>query len=1035
MNGGAPRKRRRLNASASSSAEDSTGDSPKNQNCHRHGDSAARQVNDHICARDNSRQLNGNVHGNVSTNHVYNGNVYQGAGPNIRPVNNGSLVLQQLKEYEGLLEFSGMNNGLDGVHTNHGNTCRWLLKKREYVDWRDRSKFSEHRGFLWIRGNPGTGKSTIMRFAYTTAIRQLRDNMVVAYFFSARGADFEKSVEAMLRSLLFQVFGKWSDAGSLFESLQAHNPGGTRTVNRARLMDVFRFMVRNLGQQRLTCYIDALDECDVKDVQTMLIFFDELSEMAESAELHFYVCFSSRHYPFSRMRKCQHFVLEDQEEHHTDIATFIQGKLRAGDSNPKLASEVKREIQRRARGIFLWVELVVGLLNKADDAGHVYALRQRLDNIPDDLNDLFRKIIDKGIIDRSRLALTLQWMLYAERPLRCEELYFAVLSSIDESAVTAWDPSEVTQEVMQRYLVDSSKGLAEITKGKQPRVQFIHETVRSYLLRDNVLPSLQPGLAGNLEGLSHNSLKRCCESYIHIILAEFPEIGELPIVLPETSTNEAKQFCTNVSTALPFLQYATSGVLYHANLACGKGLAQQNFVRYFPLHRWIALDNLFESFAIRRHSLGATKAYIFAEKSYTDLLKVDIEQRSDFGEEGNQRFNTPLSAAIYHGNERDVLLLLQNKVNPMCLAGWGTTSSLALAAKRGHTSILKLLIDYSDNTKSYLTSERLVYTAAMQGHHETVQMLLEEGADVNALRGKYGPALKYGTALQAASSNGDKTTVGLLLKWKASIDSLEGHYGTALIAASYKGCKDIVQLLLESGADANPEMDFYGTPLYAALLAGHDEIAKLLLDRGANVNSGDGPFGTPLIVACNKGHKASVELLLSRDADVNAGDTQYGKPLHIASYNGFKDIVELLLQSHADVNAVGGGYDTALKAASQKGHNDVVVLLLKCGANIEYRNKRKWPLRSFEWDGRPYARWMFDHMDDRYPRDGTYGTALHVASSAGRENVVNTLLSGGAKVNALSARSETSLQVACTKKRKSVVKFLLDNGADYVGSH
>lgn len=52
-------------------------------------------------------------------------------------------------------------------------------------------------------------------------------------------------------------------------------------------MDVFRFTVENLGQQRLICYVDALDECDPLDVQAMLTFFDELGELAKSADLQF----------------------------------------------------------------------------------------------------------------------------------------------------------------------------------------------------------------------------------------------------------------------------------------------------------------------------------------------------------------------------------------------------------------------------------------------------------------------------------------------------------------------------------------------------------------------------------------------------------------------------------------------------------------------------------------------------------------------------------------------------------------------------
>src|SRR5580692_553515 len=51
------------------------------------------------------------------------------------------------------------------IKNGHAKTCKWLLRMPEYLDWLDIHKLVEHYGFLWIKGKPGTGDSTLMKFA------------------------------------------------------------------------------------------------------------------------------------------------------------------------------------------------------------------------------------------------------------------------------------------------------------------------------------------------------------------------------------------------------------------------------------------------------------------------------------------------------------------------------------------------------------------------------------------------------------------------------------------------------------------------------------------------------------------------------------------------------------------------------------------------------------------------------------------------------------------------------------------------------
>jgi len=120
------------------------------------------------------------------------------------------------------------------------------------------------------------------------------------------------------------------------------------------------------------------------------------------------------------------------------------------------------------------------------------------------------------------LILCLQWLLFAKRPLKPEELYYGILVGVDLDSVTPLDSEQIDPQDLQNFVLNSSRGLAEVTKAKAKTVQFIHESVRDYLLKSKGLERLQASLTGNLTGLSHERLKKCCESYMRISVSQDP---------------------------------------------------------------------------------------------------------------------------------------------------------------------------------------------------------------------------------------------------------------------------------------------------------------------------------------------------------------------------------------------------------------------------------------------------------------------------------------------------------------------------------
>ncbi|THV66825.1 purine and uridine phosphorylase [Aureobasidium pullulans] len=298
-------------------------------------------------------------------------------------------------------------------------------------------------------------------------------------------------------------------------------------------------------------------------------FFNARGERLEKSTCGMYR--SLRHYPHITINKSVELILEAQQGHTEDITKYIQSNLKAGKS--ERVDKLKTEVQEKSQGVFLWVVLVVPMLQKAWDRGKVKSLRECLQSIPDDLNKLFKDILCRDTEDMQELVLCLKWLLYAGRPLKPEELYFGILSGTNPESLTPWEPGDDTPEIINRFILSSSKGLAEPTRNKVPTVQFIHESVRDFLLKENGLALIQDNIDCTSAGPAHDHLKRCCQNYINIAA-----IGQSE----DSSSEDMARF--------RFLEYSIRHIFKHAELAASHMISQEVFLAEFALAA-AAVDN------------------------------------------------------------------------------------------------------------------------------------------------------------------------------------------------------------------------------------------------------------------------------------------------------------------------------------------------------------------------------------------------------------------------------------------------------------
>ena len=193
-------------------------------------------------------------------------------------------------------------------------------------------------------------------------------------------------------------------------------------------------------------------------------------------------------------------------------------------------------------------------------------------------------------------------------------------------------------------------------------------------------------------------------------------------------------------------------------------------------------------------------------------------------------------AAIRHGETAKVRALLQQ--NPALVKA---------SNERGITAVLmSVYAEQPEITKLLLASgmELNIFEAAATGNIERVRALLKENP---ALIKAY--SADGWTALHL--NFGHMEIAELLLNSGADVNAVSKNkfVATPLQGAVVRKRLDLAQLLLAHGAKVNVRGEGGDSPLHEAAGSGQIEFAKLLLEHGADVNAKDDAGKTPLTIA------------------------------------------------------------------------------------------------------------------------------------------------------------------------------------------
>ena len=225
---------------------------------------------------------------------------------------------------------------------------------------------------------------------------------------------------------------------------------------------------------------------------------------------------------------------------------------------------------------------------------------------------------------------------------------------------------------------------------------------------------------------------------------------------------------------------------------------------------------------------------------------------------------------------------------------------------------------------------------------------------------------------------------------------------TCLQVACHQGHKEIVQFLIESGADLLIADQDGDTALHYSAFGDQAEVMDILLRHGAEINSLNRGLCSALHIAVNKQHVQCVRKLLQYKCNVNIQDSYGDTALHDAIGKDNVEITDLLCSYQ--------GVDFTLK--NNRGFNVLHQAALK-GNNVATEKLLS------------KTRQLVDVKKD----DGF--AALHLACLNGHKMVAETLLiQGQADINLQNNRKQTSLLLAASQGRCSIVELLISMKAD-----
>ena len=355
-------------------------------------------------------------------------------------------------------------------------TCDWILKDTRMRPWIEDDSGD---AIFWMNGIPGAGKSFLCSLIIENL--QSQQHLSTLYYFCSHQSSSGTTCAIMLRTLAIQLLQQNLDMAPLIH--QAYLQKGSNKSSPA----MKNLLIKLLPTSKVARIImDGMDEISHATQQELI---KNLIEIQKSVDPPCKLLVSSRDEPQIQKSLGTRNYLNLGGKTAESISLFIKDRMKGLQElspaiDAELVSLAEKQLQDKAKGMFLYVRLVTDMLK---DQMSEFEFENAINQLPEGLDEAYGRILSR--IDslrpaqlRQRAFSILYWVCAARRPISLHEVADGIVLHPSQTVLNRRTRSNNPN----RDIIELCAPLME--KLKDGVLDLVHFSAKEYLIHEHSGP-------------------------------------------------------------------------------------------------------------------------------------------------------------------------------------------------------------------------------------------------------------------------------------------------------------------------------------------------------------------------------------------------------------------------------------------------------------------------------------------------------------------------------------------------------------------